>query len=157
MTGSHRHEPGVSGEAVSATSKRDASVPDLVSHLVEEFTTLVRQEVQLAKIELAAELRQASKAGGMFGGAAGAAYMAVLLLSFAAVWGLAEVMPVGLAFLIVGALYALVAAVLAFTGKKTAERIDPVPRQTIQTLEEDAQWAKEQKDTIRRASRSTGT
>ena len=62
----------------------------------------MRDEVQLAKIELKEEVGRAGRAGGLLGGAAFAGYMVVVTLSFALAWGLAEVMAVGWAFLIVG-------------------------------------------------------
>lgn len=122
----------------------DKSVTDLLSQLSGQFSTLMRQEVALAKTELKAEASKAGKAGGLLGGAAFAGYMAVVLLSFAAVAGLAAVIPWGFAFLAVGAIWGLIAAVLGVTGKKRAERVDPTPRATIDTLEADARWARNQ-------------
>ena len=79
----------------------------------------------------------------MLGGGAFAAAMAVLLLSFAAAWGLSEIVPEGVAFLIVGLVWAAVAAVLAITGKqKLAEA--RLPEQTVQEVKEDAQWVRQQ-------------
>lgn len=122
----------------------DASLGELFSRLTNDFSTLMRQEVALAKTEIKQEAKEARKAGGLFGGAAVAGYMAMVLLSFAAAWGLAVVIPTGFAFLAVGGLYALVAGVLGLAGKKEAQQVEP-PRQTIDTLKEDAQWAKSQR------------
>lgn len=144
MATTPRPEPTPPG-ADFRQDRQDASVPELVSDLADEFTTLVRKEVELARVELKQEVREAGKVGGLFGGAGGAAYMAVLLLSFAAAWGLSEVMAPGLAFLIVGAIYALVALVLGLTGRRKAQQLDPTPRQTVETLKEDVEWAKSQR------------
>jgi hypothetical protein len=64
----------------------------------------------------------------------------VLLLSFAAAWALAELMPIGVAFLIVGAVYAVIAVIAALSARERARQVKVVPEQTKETLEEDAQW-----------------
>ena len=122
----------------------ETKTSDLFSRLTDQLTTLMRQEVALAKTELKHEATKAGKAGGLLGGAAFAGYMTVVLLSFAAVWGLAEVIPAGFAFLAVGAVWGVVAAVLGLGGKKEAQRVDPTPHATVNTLKDDAQWAKNQ-------------
>lgn len=96
----------------------------------------------MAKTELREEATKAGKAAGMLGGAGVAAVFGLLLLSFAAAWGLAEVMPVGFAFLIVGAVYVLVAVILFMRGRAQMKQVSPVPEQTMETLKEDVQWAK---------------
>ena len=88
------------------------------------------------------ELQRAADAGKRIGIAAGAGILAVLLLSFAAAWGLAELMAAGLAFLIVGAVYAVIAAVFAVQARDRIKAVHPVPEQTIETLKEDVQWAR---------------
>jgi uncharacterized membrane protein len=80
----------------------------------------------------------------MLGGGALAGYLALILLSFAAAWGLAEVVDAGWAFLIVGLLVAAVAAVLAVNGRNKLRQVHPVPDQTVDTLKEDARWARAQ-------------
>ena len=70
--------------------------------------------------------------------------MAFVLLSFAAAWGLAEVVPEGVAFLIVGGTYGLVALALAALGRQRLKTATPVPEQTVETLKEDVAWAKQQ-------------
>jgi hypothetical protein len=120
----------------------DRSLGDLLRALTGELQQLFRAELQLAKIEARDELdhvKDTAKHGAL---AAGAAVMAVLLLSFAAAWGLAEVMPAGLAFLIVGAVYAIVAVIAGLAARDRAKHVDLKPTQTIATLEEDAQWLK---------------
>jgi uncharacterized membrane protein YqjE len=122
----------------------EKSLGDLVSELTSEFSELVNTHVALAKAELKQDARQAGRAGGMVGGAGVAALVAVLMLSAAAAWDLAEVMAPGWAFLIVGAVWAIVAGVLALTGKKKLDEMDPGPRQTMDEIEEDKQWLKTQ-------------
>lgn len=132
---------------MSGTEPRvsDASLGELFSHLTSDLSGLMRDEMQLAKIEMKEEVVKAGKAGGMFGGAGIAALMTALLLSFAAAWGLAEVMAAGWAFLIVAAVWALAAGVLYLQGRERLQHVDPKPHATVETLKEDVQWAKKQK------------
>jgi hypothetical protein len=123
----------------------DKSLGQLLGELTGELTDLVRKELQLAQVEIKEEVRQAGKGGGLLGGAGVAGFLALILLSFALAWGLAELMPEGFAFLIVGVLWAIVAAVLASRGRKELKEVQPVPRQTMETLKEDAQWARDLK------------
>ena len=120
----------------------DRSLGELLRALTGELQHLFRAELQLAKIETKQELDHAKDVAKHGAIAAVAGVLAVLLLSFAAAWGLAEVMPAGLAFLIVGAVYAVVAIVAALAARDRARRVDLKPTQTIETLEEDAQWLK---------------
>jgi len=96
----------------------DRSLGDLLRALTAELQGLFRAELQLAKIEAREELDQVTDTAKHGAIAAGAAVMAVLLLSFAAAWGLAEVMPAGVAFLIVGAVYAIVAIVAGLAARE---------------------------------------
>lgn len=121
----------------------DRSLGELFGDVTRDMGTLVRQEIELAKVEIKEEVSRAGRAGGMLGGTAIAALMALLLLSFAAAWGLSELVPEGVAFLIVGLAYAAVAAVLYTKGRAELQNVNPVPEQTIDTLKEDAQWAKQ--------------
>ena len=118
----------------------DRTLGTLLKDLTHEVQQLLRAEVELAKMETREEISRATDAA-KHGAIAGVtAFFAVLLLSFAAAWGLAEVMPIGVAFLIIGAIYAVVAVVAGLAARERARRIDPVPHATIETLEEDAQW-----------------
>jgi uncharacterized membrane protein YqjE len=116
-----------------------ASLSDLISRLGNDVTTLFRQEVELAKIEIKDEAVTAAKASGMFAAAGVAGFVTLLLLAFAAAWGLAEVMPAGLAFLIVGVVFGIAAAALAMAGKKRFETVDLTPHATIETMQKNKQ------------------
>lgn len=122
----------------------DRSLGELLGELSRDMSTLVRKELELARIEIKEELTKGGKAGGILGATAFAAYMATILLSFALAWGLAELMSAGLAFLLVGALYAAAAAVLYSKGKAELDKVRPVPQQTVETLKEDVAWARQQ-------------
>lgn len=123
----------------------ERSLPQLLSDMTTELATLMRKELQLARVETKEEVTKAGKAGGLFAGAGLAAYMALLLFSFAAAWGLANIMPTGLAFLLVGVVYVVVAAVLYAQARKALKQVSPVPEQTVETLKEDVEWAKARK------------
>ncbi|GAB3648001.1 hypothetical protein GCM10028833_12880 [Glycomyces tarimensis] len=122
----------------------EQSIGQLVSEAARDVSDLLRKEVELAKAELREEATKASKAGAKLGAASVIGYLALLLASFAIAWGLAEVMPAGWAFLIVAVVYAIVATVLFINGRKQFRKISPMPRQTVETLKEDATWAREQ-------------
>jgi uncharacterized membrane protein YqjE len=115
----------------------EASLGDLLGRLSDDVTLLFRQEVELAKLELKHELSVASKAAAFLAGGVIVALFAVLLLAMAASWGLAEVMAPGLAFLIVGLVIAVIAAVSVATGRKRMQQVDATPRRTIDTLQRD--------------------
>ena len=133
----------VRGAATTQPLAGDASVGDLLGRVTDDFNHLVRSHLELAKIEIKEEVTKAGKGAGMLTGAAFAGYLTLTLLSFAAAWGLSEVVPEGVAFLIVGLVWAAVTAVLALTGKKELQQVQPPP-QTRETIQEDVQWAKQQ-------------
>lgn len=121
----------------------DRSLSELLSDVTTEVATLFRKEVELAKAETTEQVSRAAKAGGMLGAAAVIGFLDLILFSFALAWALAEVMPEGAAFAIVGVLFAIVAGVLAMAGKKRLATVNPVPNQTVQTLRDDVQVAKD--------------
>jgi hypothetical protein len=123
----------------------DASLGELFSDLTTDMSALLRDELSLAKVELKEEITKVGRASGMFGGAALAGYMTIVLLSFAAAWGLAEVMAVGWAFLIVAVIWGIAAALLYLRGRDQLQKVHPKPEQTIDTLKEDVRWVKKQK------------
>jgi len=121
----------------------DRSLSELLSDVTTEIATLFRKEVELAKAETSEQVSRAAKAGGMLGAAAVIGFLDLILFSFALAWALSEVVPEGVAFAIVGVLFAVVAGVLAMAGKKRLANVNPVPNQTVQTLRDDVQVAKD--------------
>jgi cobalamin biosynthesis protein CobD/CbiB len=109
-----------------------------------ELSTLMRKEIELAKVEAKEEFARAGKGAGMFAGAGVAAWLALLFLTFGLAWLLDQAMNTALAFALVGVLWAVVGAVLALRGKAEIKKVEPLPT-TVQTLKEDVEWAKEQK------------
>ena len=126
-----------------ATRAEDRSLSELLSDVTGEIATLFRKEVELARAETSEQVSRAAKAGAMLGAAAVVGFLTLILLAFAAAWGLSEVVPEGVAFLVVGLVFGLVAAVLASAGKKKIASINPMPDQTVQTLKADVQVAKD--------------
>ncbi|GAA5214867.1 MULTISPECIES: phage holin family protein [Streptomyces] len=122
--------------------EQDRSVSHLLSAVTADLQTLFRQEVELAKAEVRDEASRAGKAAGMFGGAGFAGYMVLLFLSLAAVLGLANVIDGGWAALVVAAVWGVVAAVLYQKGRKRMSTVSPKPERTVQTMKENAEWAR---------------
>lgn len=138
-----RTNPGY--DPATEPMRPEASLGELFGEMTSELSRIFRDEVELAKLETKAEARAAAKAGAGFGVGALAGYLCILFLSFALAWGLAEVMHIGWAFVVVGAIWGVVAAIGLSAGKKKAEDLhDPLPT-TRQTIKEDIQWAKAQK------------
>lgn len=124
------------------TDEEDRSFSELLGAVTGDVQTLFRQELALAKAELREEAVKTGKAAGLMSGAAVAGYLAVLLLSLAVVFGLAELIGLGWAALVVAVVWAIVGAVLAVMGRNRMREVSPKPERTIETLKEDAQWAK---------------
>ena len=124
--------------------EENASLGDLFSRLTADLSKLVRDEVELAKVEINQTVQGARTAGISIGAAGLLGLMAFVLLSFAAAWGLSEVVPEGVAFLIVGGAYGLVALALLAVARQRLKTVKPVPEQTVETLKEDVAWAKQQ-------------
>jgi Flp pilus assembly protein TadB len=121
------------------------SLGDIVSDVANDLSTLVRQELDLAKTEAKQEATRAGKGAGMLVGAAVAGLLLLLFLSAALMYLLDNWMPVEVAALIVAAVWLVVALVLASAGRKALKSANPQLPQTQRSLKEDAQWAKQQK------------
>lgn len=134
------------GAHVTTGASDGRSLGDIVGDLSTDLTTLVKQELTLARTELKEEAAKAGKGAGMLGGAGVAGLLALILGSFALAYLLDNWMPVELAFLIVTLLWAIVGAVLAARGRKELKNSNPQLPETQQTLKEDAAWARAQKN-----------
>ena len=118
------------------------SVGELIGNISNDLSQLFRQEVELAKAEVKQEATKAGKAAGMLSAAGFAGYLTVVLLTFALVAALSNVMDPGWAALIVAVLWGIVGAVLYANGRKKLKTVDPVPHRTVDTIKEDAEWLK---------------
>jgi hypothetical protein len=128
--------------AKPTTGTADQSLGDLVSTATRDLSTLIRTEVQLAKVEIKQEVTSVGKGAGLLGGAGFLGVLALVFLSISAAYGISWLgVPLGCAFFTVGALYAIAAGVLALTGKKKISSVGP-PEKTIETVKDDIAWAK---------------
>ncbi|MDT4925554.1 MAG: hypothetical protein QOG01_3267 [Pseudonocardiales bacterium] len=124
------------GGAHAADRSETASVGELLSDVSRDLSTLMRQEVELAKAEIKTEVAKVGKGAGMLGGAGFAGYMVALFLSIALWWGLANVMDQGWAALIVAGIWAVISAVLFVTGRSTLRTVHPTPERTVETVKQ---------------------
>jgi MFS family permease len=126
-----------------ASAPSDASLAELIKQLSEQSSRLARQEVELAKAELAAKGKRAGIGLGMFGGAGVFGFYGFGALVAAAVLGLATAVDAWLAALIVAAVLATVAGVLALQGKnEITQATPPVPEEATESVKEDVRVAK---------------
>ena len=122
---------------------RDHSIAELVKDLATETSTLVRQEIDLAKAEMTDRGKRAGKGVGMLAAGAAVALLAFGALTAGLIAALDLAMPTWLAALIVTVVYGAIAAVLVQIGRKQVqEAAPPVPEDTIESVKEDVQWAK---------------
>jgi hypothetical protein len=122
--------------ATPGVDVENVSVGDLLGNVSRDLSTLMRQELALAKAELKVEAAKAGKGAGMLGGAGFAGYMVLLFASIALWWALANVMDHGLAALLVAVLWAVFGAVLYVMGRRTLREINPEPERTVDTLKQ---------------------
>ena len=114
---------------------RVESLGELFSSFTDNASSLFRQEVQLAKAEATASVKQALAGVGMFVGAALGALLLLIFASTALMWALAEAMHLGWAALIVAVIWGVVAAILAVVGKSRLQEMQGL-EQTQETLQE---------------------
>jgi MFS family permease len=142
---------------MSSTTERgsspasDASLGELLKQLSEQSSRLARQEVELAKAELAAKGKRAGIGAGMFGGAGAFGFYGLGALIAAAVLALATAVTAWLAALIVAVVLAAIAGILALVGKhEIQEATPPVPEQATESVKEDVEFAKTRAQAARR-------
>ena len=111
------------------------SLGDLLGEVTRDMSTLMRQEVDLAKVELKQSASRAGKGAGMLAGAGVAGHFVLLFLSLALWWALGTVMGLGWSGVVVAAIWGIVAAILAARGRKELNAIKGMP-QTAETLQE---------------------
>jgi uncharacterized membrane protein YqjE len=122
---------------------RERPTSDLLKQLSDQTTALVRQEIELAKLELREKGKKAGTGAGLFGGAGVLGLYAVGALTATIILALATVLPGWLAALIVTVVYAAIAGVLALRGRSQVQEAAPlVPEQAVDTTKEDVRWVK---------------
>jgi uncharacterized membrane protein YqjE len=137
---------GTHAAGVDPSSTDGRSVGDIVGDIARDLSTLVKQELDLAKTEVKLEATKAGKGAGLLGGAGVSGHMALLFVSLTLMFLLDMWMPLVLAALIVTAVWAAITAALAAKGRKELKTVDPKLETTQRTLKEDVQWAKDQKN-----------
>ena len=122
---------------------RERPISDLVKQLANQTSTLVRQEIDLAKAEMSQKAGVAGKGAGLLGGAAVVGLLAAGALTACLILVLSKAMDAWLAALIVTVVFGAVAAFLGLAGRnKVRAATPPVPEQTVETVKEDVEWAK---------------
>lgn len=124
--------------------KQERSLGELFGDLAKETSTLVRQEVALAKVELSQKATLVGKNVGYLVVGGAVLYAAFLAVMAGVVILLAGLMPWWAAALVVGVLLAIVGAMMATSALSSLKNMSLTPQQTVETLKEDAQWAKQQ-------------
>jgi tetrahydromethanopterin S-methyltransferase subunit C len=130
---------------------RDQPISEVVKTLSEEASTLIRQELNLAKAELAQKAKSAGVGLGMFGTAYVFLRLTIATATATAILALAIPLPAWAAALIVTILWLVIALVLILLGRSQLKRgLPPVPQQTIETVKEDVEWLKSRTRSARR-------
>jgi hypothetical protein len=125
---------------------KDRPIGELLKQLSQETATLVRQELELAKAEVAQKGKMAGLGAGLLGAAGVVGLAALGAFTAFLVLLLALAVPAWAAALIVAAIYGAIAAALALRGRSKVQEASPaVPEQTLETVKEDIEWAKTQK------------
>jgi Putative Actinobacterial Holin-X, holin superfamily III len=141
---------GPDGATAPAIDQRERGIGELVKDLASQTSTLVRQEIQLARAEVTQKGKVAGKGAGLLAGAAVFGLLALGALTAGLIALLDKAMATWVAALIVMALWAIVAFVLAKAGQKALQQATPPAPQTVETVKEDIQWAKTQTGSAQR-------
>jgi hypothetical protein len=129
--GAHARPPQATGRHEDVG---EVSLGQLVSDVTSDLSTLMRQELALARAELKQEASKTAKGAGAMGGAGFAGYMTVLFLSIALWWALSHLVGHSWSALIVAVIWGIVAAVLAALGRRKLREVNPTPERTVDTL-----------------------
>jgi hypothetical protein len=122
---------------------RERSIGELFSKLSNETSTLIRQEMALARAEMTEKGKEAGKGAGLFGGAGAVGLLGAGALTAGIILLLDLAIAAWLAAIIVGLVYVAIAAVLGLKGRDRIQAATPpVPEQTVDTVKEDVEWAK---------------
>lgn len=122
----------------------EPTLGDLFSSLTEDMSTLIRKEVDLARTETLEKVSSATRsvvsmvAGGMI------AYAGLIGVMIAVIVGLSRLMPLWLSALIVGIVVIVIGAIMIMSGRNSLQKMTVVPEQTVESIKENTEWAKEQ-------------
>ena len=130
-------------EEQPVNDERERPTGELLKQLTDQTTRLVRQEIELAKLELQEKGKKAGVGAGMFGGAAALGLYALGALTATIILALATFLPGWVAALIVAVVYGAIAGILALRGRsQVKEATPPMPEQAVETTKEDVRWVK---------------
>jgi uncharacterized membrane protein YqjE len=124
--------------------REDRSIGELFAELSQKTTTLMRQEIELAKVEMSQQASRVGKNVGFLVIGGVVAYTGLLALVAAGIILLGQVIAYWLSAAIIGVVIAAVGAVLVVKGANTLRQEEPSPRETVETLQEDKEWLKDQ-------------
>ena len=124
--------------------KDERSLGDLFSELAGETGTLIRQEVALAQVELTQKATKVGKNVGYLVVGGAVAYAALLAFLTALIIGLGTIIGYGFSALVVGIIVAVAAVMLILSARNALKNFEVMPRQTVETIKEDAKWLKDQ-------------
>ena len=130
-----RHAYGETPTTPSERQAESSSFGELLAEVSRDVSTLMRQEVELAKAEIRESAKRAGRGAGLLGGAGVAGMLALVFLSVALWWGLGYVMGNAWSAVVVAVLWGIVALVLALSGKKQIDEISGMPN-TVETVKE---------------------
>jgi len=122
----------------------EQSIGELFASLARDTSSLVRQEVELARTEMTQKATTAAKQGAYIGIGGAVAYVGLIVLAFALAYLLAEFIPLWIAALIVALVFLGIGYFLIQKGLTTLRNTNLTPQETIDTLKEDAAWVKDQ-------------
>jgi hypothetical protein len=134
--GAHSGAMGTPTTEEGRPAVEGTSVGQLMGEVAKDLSTLMRQELELAKVEVKAEASKAGKGAGLLGAAGFAGYMVLLFLSIALWWALSHLVGHSWSALIVAVLWGIVAAVTFAMGRKQLKHVNPKPERTVDTLQQ---------------------
>ncbi len=137
-------EPAVYTTSDSSTIDSEPSIGALFTGLTEDMAKLLRQEIELARLETTQKINSAMRSVLMLAAGGFVAYAGLILLLIAVAIGLSNWMPLWLSTLIVSVVALVVGAVLIGSGRSSLSNLTVVPENTVESIKEDARWAKEQ-------------
>ncbi len=129
-TGGSGGASSIGASSTSGDADSRPSVGELFGDISRDVSTLIRQEVELAKAELQQTVGRVSKGAGMLGGAGLAGHFVLLFLSIALWWALGNSMGHGWSALIVALIWAIIAGVLAAVGRAQLKKAKGLPQTT---------------------------
>lgn len=126
------------------TSRDERSLGELFGDLTRQLSALMRQEIRLAKTEMTDTVSTAGKNAGFIAAGGALAYAGLLAIIAGIILALALAIPAWLSALIIGIVVAIIGGLLIWKGVNTLRSTDMAPHETVETIQEDARWAKEQ-------------